>query len=120
MTKSELKQLIRECVKEELGKSSLVEGRVAPGGIDQLLVTALQSREDFILACESGDAESIMRIVDSVIAEEGLNTTGAKNVRNTIFFKTRGNKRVPRRVGEDILQYVWNCTLSADGNAVIA
>jgi hypothetical protein len=120
MTKSELKQLIRECVKEELGKSSLTEGRVAKGGIDQLLVTSLQSREDFIEACESGNAEAIMRIVDSVIAENNLRTPGATNVRNTIFYKTRGNKRVPRKVGEDILQYVWNCYLSAEGDAVIA
>lgn len=114
MTKTELKQFIKECLQEELAKTKqLTEAPLAAAAIDNLLATKIEEHPDFENACMTGDAAAIMQIVDSIMAEENLYSPGAKTLRNNIFRKTKGKPRIPVSIGADILKYVWNSTLSA-------
>jgi hypothetical protein len=45
-------------------------------------------------------------------------TPGAKKFRNDVFYMTRGNARVPKKIGENILFFAWNCQMSGIGYGV--
>lgn len=119
MTKGELKSIIKEMLREELNKGNyLKEARVATD--DKLLATYVVKNPEFETACMSGDATKIMTIIDDEMQKNNMTTPGARKLRDDVFMMTRGNARVPAKIGEHILFFVWNSQLSGTGNKVIA
>lgn len=118
MKKSELRTLIREMLREELTTGNyLVEG-IAPA--DSLIATHVCKDPEFEEACMTGNATKIMTIIDNAMEDNNLYTPGAKKLRNDVFRMTRGNDRVPSKIGENILFFVWNSQMSGIGQKVIA
>jgi hypothetical protein len=119
--KSELRAMLREMLREELITGNyLTEGVSLTEAPDKsLLATHVAQHPDFEAACMSGNATQIMTIVDSVMQERNLLTPGAKKLRNDIFRMTRGDAKIPAKIGENILFFVWNSRMSGTGYAVI-
>ena len=118
MTKTELREMIRECVKEELNKSTcLTEARVAPE--ESLLATHVVKNPSFEAACLTGDASKIMDIVEFEMKSNNLHTKGAQKLHDDIFEKTKGLTKIPGKIGEQILFFVWNSQLAGTGNGVL-
>jgi hypothetical protein len=113
ITKLELKNLIREALREELSKKPLQEAPKSQEVIDQLLASKLYENKDFEQACFAGDAIKIMQIIDRTMEEYNLYTTGARKLRNKIFYMTRGNAKVSSGTGISIFSYITNSILSA-------
>lgn len=118
MKKSELRSLIREMLQEELTTGNYLTEGIAPA--DSLLATHICKNPDFETACIAGDAAKIMAIIDSEMEANNLYTPGSKKLRNDVFRMTRGNERVPAKIGENILFFVWNSQMSGIGQKVIA
>ena len=119
---SELKQIIKEAFREELNRdAALIEATAAlpRAVIDQLLASKLYYNKDFETACFTGDGAAIMQIIDDTMEEENLYTAGAKKLRDNIFVKIRGNKRIPVNVGISIFKYVCDSLVAAYGHRVI-
>lgn len=117
MTKSELRSIIKEVLKEELLKGSYLTEAVTTD--DKLLATYVVKNPEFESACMSGDAVKIMSIIDQAMQDNNMMTKGARKLRDDVFVMTRGNARVPAKIGENILFFVWNSQLSGTGNKVI-
>lgn len=117
MKKSELRSIIREMLREELATGNYLTEGIAPE--DSLLATHICKNPDFETACMTGDATKIMAIIDSEMEAKNLYTAGAKKLRNDVFRMTRGNAKVPTKIGENILFFVWNSQMSGTGNAVL-
>jgi hypothetical protein len=117
MTKSDLRSMIREVLKEELLMGSyLTEGVTSA---DNLIATYICNNPGFETACLTGDATQIMAIIDAEMEANNMYTPGAKKLRNDVFRMTRGNAKVPAKIGEHILFFVWNSQLSGTGDSVI-
>ena len=101
ITRAELKEMIKEAINEELARGAcrITEAQKPQEAIDKLLATHLYKNKAFETACFTGDATKIMQIVDGTMEEKGLQTAGAKKLRNTIFMKTRGNAEISTGVG---------------------
>jgi peroxiredoxin Q/BCP len=54
-----------------------------------------------------------------VMQEKNLLTPGAKKLRNDVFRMTKGDAKIPAKIGENILFFVWNSRMSGTGYAVI-
>lgn len=117
MTKSELRQMIVECLREELLKGTYLTEAVTAD--DNLLATYVVNNPEFEAACMSGDATKILSIMDSEMQANNMVTKGARKLRDDVFMMTRGNARVPAKIGENILFFVWNSQLSGTGHKVI-
>jgi hypothetical protein len=118
MTKSELKSLVRELLHEELCRMSLTEA-VAVAPAEELLATHIVADPEFESACLSGNAFKILEIVDRTMEDKDMYTPGAKKLRNDIARMTKGYPKVPSKIGEQILFFVWNSQLSGTGHKVI-
>ena len=118
MKKSELRTIIREMLQEELlSQNYLTEAVVS--NPDLLLATKVCQNPEFEAACMTGDATKIMSIIDYEMEVNNMYTPGAKKLRNDVFVMTRGNARVPKKIGENILFFVWNSQASGIGNKAI-
>jgi hypothetical protein len=116
MKKSELRALIKEMLCEELSTTMiLTEGVTRP---ENLIATHVCNNPEFETACMTGDATKIMSIIDSEMQANNMFTPGAKKFRNDVFYMTRGNARVPKKIGEQILFFAWNCQMSGIGLGV--
>lgn len=122
MKKSELRALLQEMLREELATGNyLTEGLNEAHAPEQsLLATHVTDCPDFEEACMTGDATRIMAIIDETMQLEGMMTPGAKKLRNDVFNMTKGSARVPRKIGENILFFVWNSRMSGIGLGVNA
>jgi hypothetical protein len=118
MKKSELRSLIREMLREELTTGNYLTEGVAPA--DSLIATHICKNPEFEKACMTGDAAKIMSIIDSEMEANNLYTPGSKKLRNDVLKMTRGNEKIPVRIGENILFFVWNSQMSGIGQKVIA
>lgn len=85
---------------------------------NKLLATHIADNPDFEQACLSGDAEKIMYIVDYEMQHNNLYTKGSQKLKNDIFRLTKGQLKVSKKIGENILFFVWNSRLSGIGLAV--
>jgi hypothetical protein len=121
MKKSELRSMLREMLREELTTGNyLTEGVSLTEAPDQsLLATHVVQHPDFETACMNGNASQIMMIIDNVMQEKSLVTPGAKKLRNDVFRMTKGDAKIPKKIGENILFFVWNSRMSGTGYAVI-
>jgi hypothetical protein len=108
MTKSELREMIRECIQEELANSdkALTEARAVPD--EKLLAYHLMTHPDFQSVCETGDIHAIIDFVDETIAASGLNTKGSQDLRTKILSKARGGDYVS---GVAVMQLITNSYL---------
>ena len=117
MTKSDLRSMIREVLKEELlTKGYLTE---AVTSAENLIATYICNNPEFETACLTGNATQIMSIIDAEMEANNMYTPGAKKLRNDVFRMTRGNAKVPVKIGEQILFFVWNSQLSGTGDGVL-
>jgi hypothetical protein len=66
----------------------------------------------------TGDATKIMAIIDQAMQDNNMMTKGARKLRDDVFMMTRGNAKVPARIGEHILFFVWNSQLAGTGYRV--
>ena len=117
MKKSELRTMVQDVLKEELAKPEATPVKESNrfGADPDLLATHILNDPDFEAACYAGDATKIMQIIDTVIERDGLQTAGAKKLRNEIFLMTKGNAHIAVGVGANIYQRVWNSRLSGNG-----
>ena len=108
MTKRELREMIRECIKEELSTSNktLAEARAVPD--EGLLAYHLVSNPDFQSVCETNDVHKILDLVDRTIQSAGLDTKGSRDLRTKIMMKARGGDFVS---GVDVMRFVYNSYL---------
>ena len=117
MTKSDLRSMIKEVLKEELlTKGYLTE---AVTSAENLIATYICNNPEFETACLTGNATQIMSIIDAEMEANNMYTPGAKKLRNDVFRMTRGNAKVPAKIGEQILFFVWNSQLSGTGDGVL-
>ena len=117
MTKSDLRSMIKEVLKEELLTGSyLTEGVTSA---ENLIATYICNNPEFETACLTGNATQIMSIIDAEMEANNMYTPGAKKLRNDVFRMTRGNAKVPAKIGEQILFFVWNSQLSGTGDGVL-
>ena len=117
MTKSELRTLIQEVLREEfLTGNYLTEAYTSA---DNLIATYVCKNPDFESACMTGDAAKILAIFDSEMEKNNMYTPGAKKLRADVARMTRGQARVPAKIGENILFFVWNSQASGTGNPTI-
>lgn len=122
MTKSELRSMVKEILREELAKVASLNEAVAFAPVAQdedLLATYVATNPEFETACMTGDATKILSIMDSEMEKQQMFTPGAKKLRDDVFRMTKGHPKVPARIGENILFFVWNSQLSGTGNKVI-
>jgi hypothetical protein len=121
LKKSELRAMLREMLREELTTCNyLTEGVSLTEAPDQsLLATNVAQHPDFETACMTGNAIQIMSIIDGVMQEKNLMTPGAKKLRADVFRMTRGDAKIPAKIGENILFFVWNSRMSGTGYKVI-
>lgn len=110
MKKSELRSMIREMLREELATATYLTEGAAPA--DSLIATHVCKNPDFEAACLTGDATKIISIFDHEMEANNLYTPGSKKLRNDVFRMTRGQEKIPARVGESILFFVWNSQMS--------
>lgn len=85
---------------------------------DKLLATHIADNPDFEGACLSGNGLLIMDIIEAEMQKNNLYTKGSKKLQNDIIAKLQGRTRVPTRVGQEILMFVWNSRLAGIGMAV--
>ena len=112
ITKSELREMIRSVVREELRESyKLTEARQVPE--ESVLANHIGNDSTFEEACYSGDAAQIMAIIDNKMEELNMYTPGAKKFRNTVFKMTGGRPRISTGIATRILIYVSNCRLAS-------
>ena len=119
MTKSELREMVRELLREELAKSSVLTEAVAVAPAEELLATYVATNPEFESACMTGDVAKILSIMDSEMEKQQMFTPGAKKLRDDVVRMAKGHNKVPQRVGEQILFIIWNSQLSGTGNKVI-
>ena len=117
MTKGDLKNMIREVLREELLTGSYLTEGIAPA--DSLIATHVCNNPEFEGACMTGDAAKIMSIIDAEMEANNMYTPGAKKFRGDVFRMTRGNAKIPAKIGENILFFAWNSQMSGTGNAVL-
>ena len=116
MKKSELRAIIKEMLREELSTTMVLTEGVAPA--EELIATHVCNNPEFETACMTGDATKIMSIIDHEMEVNNMYTPGAKKFRNDVFYMTRGNARVPKKIGEQIMFFAWNCQMSGIGLGV--
>jgi hypothetical protein len=121
MKKSELRSLLREMLREELLTGRyLTEGlTITEAPANNLLATHVCTHPDFESACMSGDAVRILSIIDEVMEAKNMYTPGAKKLRNDVANMTMGKPKVPAKIGEHILFFVWNSQASGTGNKTL-
>ena len=85
---------------------------------DRLLATHISNNKEFEAACLVGDAAKIMEIVRFEMDHNNLHTKGSKKLHNDILIKTKGQTKVSQKIGQNILEFVWNSRLSGTGLAV--
>lgn len=85
----------------------------------RLLASHIADNADFETACVTGDAEQIRSIVISEMEKSGLQTKGAKKLRDDIFSRLQGKSSVSTNIGQQLLAFVWNSRLSGTGLAVV-
>ena len=85
---------------------------------DRLLATHVADNAEFENACLSGDGQMIMDIVDHEMEKNDLYTKGSKKLREDILRMLKGQSRVSKYVGQNVLFFVWNSRLSGIGLAV--
>lgn len=117
MTKSELKAFIKECLREELSKGSYLTEAVTADG--NLLATYVVKNPEFETACMTGNAIKILEIMDHEMEVNGMQTKGARKLRDDVAFMTKGQAKVPQKIGEHILFFLWNSQLSGTGYKVV-
>jgi hypothetical protein len=115
MTKGELRKMIQEVLREEFLTGSYLTEAYAPA--DSLIATHVCQNPDFETACMTGDAAKILAIFDEEMKKNNLYTAGAKKLRTDVARMTRGMSRVPVKIGENILFFVWNSQASGTGFA---
>ena len=86
---------------------------------DQLLATHIADNPNFEDACMSGNGLMIMEIIEAEMKKNNLYTKGSKKLQSDIIRMLQGQSKVPARVGQNILMFVWNSRLSGIGMAVI-
>ena len=84
----------------------------------RLLATHVSNNKDFETACMSGDATSIMSIIDSEMNNNKLFTKGSRKLRDDVFKMTQGKSKISSYIGNNILSFIWNSRLSGIGLAV--
>lgn len=121
MKKSELRSLIREMLREELLTCNYLTESLdeAATPADRLLATHVCKHPDFESACLTGDATRILAIVDETMEAKNMYTPGAKKLRNDIARFTMGQAKVPAKIGEHILFFVWHSQASGVGKGVL-
>ena len=117
MTKSDLRSIIKEVLKEELLTGNYLTEAVTSA--DNLIATYICKNPEFETACKDGNATQIMSIIDAEMEANNMYTPGAKKLRNDVFRMTRGYAKVPAKIGEQILFFVWNSQMSGTGDGVI-
>ena len=113
MTKSELRSIIREMLREELTTGSYLTEGVAPA--DSLIATHVCNNPEFEAACMTGNAAKIMAIIDHEMEANNMYTPGSKKFRSDVLRMTRGAAKVPAKIGENILFFAWNSQASGTG-----
>ena len=86
---------------------------------DRLLATHIADNPNFESACMSGNGTLIMDIVAAEMQKNNLFTKGAEKLKEDIARKLKGQARVSKYIGQEILMFVWNSRLSGIGLAVI-
>jgi hypothetical protein len=118
ITKSELREMIRSVIKEELTERyKLTEARVVPE--EKVLANHIGEDDAFIEACETGNAALVRAIIDNTMEELNMYTPGATKFRDTIFSLLGSGSQVEpirrKYVATEILTYVFNCRLASVG-----
>jgi hypothetical protein len=116
MTKGELRTIIREVLREEFLTGGYLTEAYAPA--DSLIATHVCKNSEFEAACMAGDAAKILAIFDSEMEKNNMYTPGAKKLRADVARMTRGQARVPAKIGENILFFVWNSQAAGTGHPV--
>ncbi len=114
MTKGELRTMIREVLREEFLTGNYLTEAVAPA--DSLIATHVCKNPEFESACMTGDAAKILAIFDSEMEKNNLYTAGTKKLRNDVARMTHGQAKVPAKIGENILFFIWNSQASGTGH----
>ena len=86
---------------------------------DRLLATYLTESEEFKTACNSGDSQQIMSIIDNEMTKNNLFTKGSMKLKADIIRMLQGKTKVPSYVGQNILYFVYNSRLSGVGLGVL-
>ena len=114
MTRSELKEMIKDILTEELKR--IDEAKLTEAPDHTLLASKLADTHAFTEACMTNDLAAVKRIVDEVMESNDMYTPGAQKLKADIL---RMCARSGARTGENILSFVWNSRLSGTGDKVI-
>ena len=85
---------------------------------DRLLATHIADNPDFEGACMSGNGLMIMEIIEAEMKKNNLYSKGSEKLKSDIIRMLRGQSRVPSRIGQNILFFVWNSRLAGIGLSV--
>lgn len=85
---------------------------------DKLLATHISDNPEFENACLTGNGLMIMEIVEAEMKKNNLYTKGSKKLQEDIVRMLKGQSRVSKYVGQNILMFVWNSRLAGIGMAV--
>lgn len=84
----------------------------------RLLATHITDNPNFTQACESGDGLMIMEIVEAEMKKNDLYTKGSKKLQADIIRMLKGQSKVSKGTGQNILFFVYNSRLAGLGLAV--
>ncbi len=123
MTKSELRSMIREMLKEELASMSattaLTEGimlEAAGKAPDEcILAYHVMMNPDTNLALENRDGAALVAIIDQEMEKNDLYTPGAQTFRKTVLQLTAGMDIIPYALRNRVAQYIGDSYLKAAG-----
>lgn len=85
---------------------------------DRLLATYVSDNPEFESACLSGNGLMIMDIVEAEMKKNNLYTKGSKKLQADIVRMLKGQSKVSKYVGQNILFFVYNSRLAGIGLAV--
>lgn len=123
MTKSELRGMIREMLKEELANlsstSALTEGMIleAAGKAPDECILAyhVMMNPEANTALENRDAASLIAIIDAEMEKNELYTPGAQAFRSNVVKMTAGLETIPYALRERVARYIGDSYLKAAG-----
>ena len=122
MTKSELRGMIREVLKEELASMetfSLTEGlllEAAGKAPDEcILAYHVMLNPDANTALETRDAKTLLAVVDAEMEKNDLYTPGAQTFRKNVVQMTGGMDVIPYALRDRVARYIGDSYLKAAG-----
>ena len=114
LTKNELREMIREALREELNANNkLTEARQVPE--ESVLANHVGEDPDFEAVCLAGDAQGIMALIEEKMDALNMHTPGATKFHDTIKGMIGGKARLSSYTINKILFYVSNCRLVGYG-----